>query len=44
VIIFGRQNAAILPGAPQVRNNFDGLEYLHILQGENEIMDVTLAF
>jgi hypothetical protein len=21
------------------RNNFDGLEYLHILQGKNEIID-----
>jgi hypothetical protein len=28
-----------LLGAPQVRNNFDGLEYLHMLRGKNEVAD-----
>jgi hypothetical protein len=37
--MFGRQNAAILPGASQIGNNFVGLEYLHILRGKNDIMD-----
>jgi hypothetical protein len=30
--MFGRQNAAILPRALEVRKQFDGLEYKHILQ------------
>jgi hypothetical protein len=37
--MFGRQNGDVVLGALQLENNFDGLEYLHILWGKNEVTD-----